>query len=455
MNPCHETLSVTIYQGDALAVLAGLPSESVHCCVTSPPYWGLRDYGTATWEGGDAECAHENTAGTKTFGNPKFNQSRPSREATQTADHYYREECGKCGAKRIDSQLGLEATPEEYITRMVAVFHEVKRVLRADGTCWVNMGDSYHNGDKGGWNTKDSLREESPGIKWGAPHRMPQKGLKPKDLCGIPWMLAFALRADGWYLRSDIIWAKPNPMPESVTDRPTKSHEYLFLLSKSQSYYYDAEAIKEPASIGSVERWSGSGEGSKRKPGDKDLLRGENMAKPDTPFSQNNDFLENGRNKRTVWTVATQPTPDAHFATFPEELIKPCILAGTSEKGCCSRCGAPWERQVEPSEACAKNLGKGYHDHKFDGIQYGLRQSGGGPKSISAEYVTTGWQPTCTCAATVTRCTVLDPFFGSGTTGLVARMNGCKTIGIELNPAYIKIAAHRLRQEVFEFAETP
>lgn len=271
-------------------------------------------------------------------------------------------------------------------------------------------------------------------------------GMKAKDLCGIPWMLAFALRADGWYLRSDIIWHKPNPMPESVNDRPTKSHEYLFLLSKSQTYYYDVDAIREPAEAPPV---------SQPRSG----MRSSDLETLGLTRGMSNPSCSNpaGRNKRTVWTIATQPTPDAHFATFPEELIKPCILAGTSEKGCCSRCGAPWERQVErpPIPDSAFNVARQTDDLNVK--MSPLHRSGKASGQKMQDWLdanpwkTVGWKPTCTCDAPVTRCTVLDPFFGSGTTALVARMNGCHAIGIELNPAYIKIAERRLAQDVLEF----
>jgi DNA modification methylase len=263
VKPYYESTSIQIYLGDALTVLQQLPSESVHCCVTSPPYWGLRDYGTATWEGGDVGCAHKRSAPAfSDAATPKNGHKHGFRHGTGDTDHAnepaYREVCGKCGATRIDSQLGLERTPEEYISRMVEVFREVKRVLREDGTLWLNMGDSYavqggqkRDEEESARNAERAARKGYNVGGWSGRTEHIQRctntavnGLKPKDLCGIPWMLAFALRADGWYLRR-CRWAKPNPMPESVTDRPTKSHEYIFLLSKSQSYYYDAEAIKE------------------------------------------------------------------------------------------------------------------------------------------------------------------------------------------------------------------
>ena len=252
----------------------------MQCVVTSPPYWGLRDYG-------------------------------------------------------VEGQIGLEPTPEQYVANMVAVFREVLRVLRDDGTLWLNLGDSYASSPPGNTTLGVSAKSTLHGVNGPSDayratlaQSVQQKrntivgGLKPKDLVGIPWRVAFALQADGWYLRSDIIWAKPNPMPESVTDRPTKAHEYLFLMSKSERYYYDAEAIKEPAAVG-------------HRPTDfipnsaKD--RAATAATAATAASRNgrSDTWQSDRNRRTVWTIATQPYPEAHFATFPEDLVKPCVMAGS------------------------------------------------------------------------------------------------------------------------------
>ena len=253
--------SFDIHHGDALDVLRGMPSQSVNCCVTSPPYYGLRDYG-------------------------------------------------------VDGQIGLEETPEAYISRLVEVFREVRRVLKDDGTLWVNIGDSYAMSTKGS-SGKGEKQISNAGTlledrRWQIPF-----GLKPKDLIGIPWMLAFALRADGWYLRSEIIWHKPNPMPESVKDRPTKAHEQIFLLSKSPKYFYDADAVKE-RSVGR-EIYFGSDRYSKGSG------RNDSGSYNDTQCSH--------RNRRSVWTVTPKPYKEAHFATFPPDLIKPCILAGCPEGG--------------------------------------------------------------------------------------------------------------------------
>lgn len=290
-----------ILQGDVRAVLPTLPDASVHCVVTSPPYWGLRDYG-------------------------------------------------------VEGQIGQEATPEAFVATMVDAFREVRRVLRKDGTLWLNLGDSYarSGGTQAGGN-----REL---MHMGDVQRRclkPPAGLKHKDLVGIPWMVAFALRADGWYLRSEIIWAKTNPMPESVTDRPTKSHEQLFLLSKSPNYHYDASAISEP-SIGTTHH---------------DRTGGRFAAPGQAAHTgtRNADDVGDRRNKRSVWTIATTPFGEAHFATFPPALVEPCILAGCPAGG-----------------------------------------------------------------------TVLDPFSGSGTTGMVALRHQRNYIGIELNPEYVEMSRRRI-----------
>lgn len=324
-------MTVTILQGDCRAVLPTLESGSVQMCVTSPPYYHLRDYGIA-------------------------------------------------------GQIGLEETPDMYIASLVAVFREVRRVLRDDGTLWVNIGDSYVNNPstttipraeqgngQGLLRLADQKHQDARRQKanWAQP--LVAAGLKMKDLIGVPWMLAFALRADGWWLRSDIIWSKPNCMPESVTDRVTRSHEYLFLLSKNERYFYDADAIKEPAVNGDLTPPRGS-EGVVTPPNTGRRKQDEVGSRTYTGFNARWDAREplTMRNKRSVWTIATTPYAGAHFATFPEKLIEPCILAGSR------------------------------------------------PGDI-----------------------VLDPFFGSGTTGRVAIKHGRSCWGIELNPAYIDQAEAR------------
>jgi DNA modification methylase len=331
--------------GDCRDVLRTLPDASVHCVVTSPPYWRLRDYGVA-------------------------------------------------------GQIGLEPTYKNYIEQMVLVFREVRRVLRADGTLWLNLGDSYATGTAGARKPTQTSKHgywENPAIT----HRIhgASDGLKPKDLCGIPWRVAFAIQADGWWLRQDIIWSKPNPMPESVTDRCTKAHEYLFLLSKSERYYFNAEAIKESA-VGTTEHdltgCGASAPGQTRQNGNRGRASGNKSHKAVTKY-ESSDSEEHRtkagllkisqtaypkRNKRSVWEVATQPFHGAHFATFPPALIEPCILAGCPKGG-----------------------------------------------------------------------TVLDPFGGAGTTGLVADRLQRDAILIELNPADAKMAHSRMVDDAPLFAQ--
>ena len=359
MKPRYQGTHTTIYHGDCREVLASLPEQSVNCCVTSPPYFGLRDYGH-------------------------------------------------------DGQIGLEQTPDEYVAEMVKVFRGVKRMLRDDGTLWLNLGDSYAGSGKGsnpdGTPHPSTLTSKS-GTNTGCitGKNMPQKahqiGLKPKDLIGIPWRVAFALQQDGWYLRQDIIWHKPNPMPESVTDRCTKAHEYIFLLSKSQKYWYDAEAIKEPLADGTAARMlKGVSDDHKHTNGAPGQTP-HSLAKPRSntkkqfdqsqagggtnidghtgdrkPNGEYFDYVMSGnRNKRSVWTVNTKPYSGAHFAVFPAKLITPCILAGCPKGG-----------------------------------------------------------------------VVLDPFGGSGTTGAVAKYNGRKSVLIELNEDYIAMQIDRIRQGVLD-----
>lgn len=362
-----------IMQGDVLDRLRELPDGSVNCCVTSPPYWGLRDYGTAKWDGGSPECDHQPTTGTQ---GPTG--ERADRQHTQK--RIFGIECRKCGAVRIDKQIGLEATPELFVARIVEVFGEVRRVLAKDGTCWVNLGDSYANPSQSGGGDPTIGTRNLGGVrqpKMGIGH-----GLKPKDLSGIPWRVAFALQADGWYLRQDIIWSKPNPMPESIKDRCTKAHEYIFLLTKSQRYFWDAEAMKEPVSGNAHARGSGVNPKARVPSGwdttnsDHHQLTGRYpRSKQNESFSAAVSGLVAARNKRSVWTIPTMPTPDAHFATFPIEIPELCILAG-----------------------CPKG---------------GL---------------------------------VLDPFSGAATTGLACLKNNRRYLGIELNPEYIAISHRRARK---------
>lgn len=350
----------TLYYGiDVIEGLKLLPDKSIQTVCTSPPYWSLRDYGT-------------------------------------------------------EGQLGLEKTPQEYVQRLVNVFREIRRVLRDDGTVWLNLGDSYNSGRDGGhpggknsgFQKVDSRYQNRSGAN--AP------GLKPKDLVGIPWRLAFALQEDGWYLRSDIIWSKRVVMPSSVKDRPTKSHEYVFLLTKREKYFYDQESIREISLEGS-----------------------------------------GGRNKRSVWEINPKPYKGAHFATWPPDLVKPMIQAGTSECGACPQCGSPWKRVVTKGDvdkkhqkACGADKSGEYHGEAIKDYQGALAEN---PSDVKRRILaglrqrSFHWEPTCECKENPTsRSIVLDPFSGSATTGMVALQEGRDYIGIDLNESYLPLAEARL-----------
>jgi DNA modification methylase len=317
--------SARVIEGDCRKVLAMLDAGSVQTCVTSPPYFGLRDYGTATWKGGDPECDHIKTEQHREQPERPKGWDGVFRNTSQPLPVGYERICGKCGAARIDAQLGLEDTPEKYIASLVKVFREVRRVLRDDGTLWLNLGDSYCGSPQGSQGLKSGLSnpERQARLAGAVAQRRPNRrmndwpDIKPKDLVGIPWAAAFALRADGWYLRSEIIWAKTSCMPEAVKDRPTKAHETIFLLTKQARYFYDADAIREEW----ADERNGASGGKPAGYDDPGTLR--------TDGGYTRSPQVSGRNKRTVWTVSTQPFPGAHFATFPPKLIEPCILAGS------------------------------------------------------------------------------------------------------------------------------
>jgi DNA modification methylase len=363
---------IRLYQGDVREVLADMPDGSVDCVVTSPPYWGLRDYS-------------------------------------------------------VEGQLGLEATPDEFVANMVTVFREVRRVLAPHGTCWVNLGDSYGSGT-----TSDRNPTSGPDVpaSWAGRSQPQRNGLKPKDLVGIPWRVAFALQAEGWYLRADIIWAKPNPMPESVMDRPTKSHEYVFLLTKQPRYFFDQEAVREPHVEVRESKQSTWANGNAKHQG----------RYSDTAFS--GGYNAGGRNVRSVWQIATQPYPEAHFATYPEELVRRCVLAGCPVQ-VCRVCGKPSERIVERGELVpasprtdrVQTVGNGETSCTRPGKATGFFRR----EEISSEWSDCGhndWRPG----------QVLDPFVGSGTTCKVARDHGRHSIGIDLSAEYLDLAARRLQQ---------
>jgi len=384
-------VTVDVRYGDAWVLADQLEPNSIDCIVTSPPYWSLRDYGHP-------------------------------------------------------GQFGLEKTPSEYVAKLVDLFARLRPALKDCGTIWLNLGDSYAgswgaqsrggpSSRRQGLSTVQIAAAPRLGANTGSLSRTP--GLKPKDLLGIPWRVAFALQEDGWYLRSDCIWAKPNPMPESVTDRPTKSHEYVFLLAKSRRYFVDRDGMNEPVQ-------------SDRSPSRKAKMSGAGRAdlRPSgTPY----DGTESHRNMRTVWIITSKPYRAAHFATMPPELAERCIRAGTSERGVCPACGHPWVRVVARETVFEGGSGRaGRSAEEVNGS--GKWRNGGssgnanlklGP-TVKSE--TLGWRATCHCGGEPVPATVLDPFAGSGTTLFVAQRLGRSSIGFELNEAYRPLIEARLAQ---------
>ena len=438
MKPSWE-----IRQGHVLEVLAGMESESVHEVVTSPPYWGLRDYGIEpqVW-GGDADHEHEwSTLPTVKRGSPTASTLTSTQRLGLSKQATGRGDSCACGAWL--GSLGLEPTLGAYLEHLVQVCREIWRVLRKDGTFWLNLGDAYTSGG----------RRTSKADSYGGPsaeardshHRMATpEGLKLKDLMGQPWRVAFALQDEGWILRSAIVWHKSNPMPESVTDRPTSAYEMMFLLAKQRRYFYDAEAVRVP--------WE-SGRDDMRVKGVRTGMAYLSNGKPRTDkqrrygrlhagFNDRWDGMSkaeqqaNGANARNVWTMPTEPFPGAHFATFPKELPRRCILAGTSERGVCGECGAPWARQMQ----CGKNDAESHRQSYNASLGYSRKSGSTGV----APTQTMGWLPTCAHEGDPVPATVLDPFAGSGTTGLVALRHQRSFIGIELSPEYSAMARQRI-----------
>ena len=548
MAPSWDNGVVRLYHADARRI--PLPDESVHCVVTSPPYWSLRDYGLepSVW-GGDPDCPHYwgngvVAPGARSGDGKSGSKQRKANRRDRMAPSAF---CGECGAWL--GTLGLEPTVNLYVAHIVEIFREVWRVLRKDGTCWINLGDSYAGSGKG-WGTTPTQRSSRA---WNVPRgsilaRPPgyiqgeqSDGLKPKDLVGMAWRVAFALQDDGWWLRSPVIWDKPNPMPESVADRLTTSHEYVFMLAKSgdrlywahpdrpgsrvkpapdyryvcddtgevvevspegwrakdfgwrrvnlwqgHDYFFDGYAIREPLAEASVARIS-QATFWKQQGGEKDYRNGVNPARSTrrslenlarrTPSGWNvnhdepnllgrygqreekqrghrrphqgfidrwNDMTtaeqrSRGANARTVWRIAARPYRDKHYATFPEELPRRCILAGTSEYGVCAQCGAPWERVVDVK-----------YDNPGNRTTNGPRslaqrdETAGFTHRLERSTNTTGWQSTCACDADVVPATVLDPFVGSGTTAAVAQRLGRRAVGVDASTEYLALATERV-----------
>lgn len=487
-NPPKASL---YYGQDVRESLRLLPDKSVQMIATSPPYWGLRDYGVdiQVW-GGDSTCDHEwgdiiRSPWANAVPGPTDNIPK---NPTGGGAHWRPKEsgciCQKCGAWK--GCLGLEPSHHLYVEHIVEVFRELKRVLRDDGVAWLNLGDSYNSAGRETHGTRIGMKQgTNRASATGADsHRATAPGLKQKDLVGIPWRVAFALRADGWYLRSDVIWHKPNPMPEAVTDRPTRCHEYIFLLTKNNCYYFDTEAVRE-YSAGGVERpqlakamdilknelteehleairacgivnvggkvqsLHGRDENSRYK-----QLAAEAKAKLGAYYRELTVVA--GRNRRTVWTITTKQYPGSHFAVWPPDLVELMIKAGTSEKGCCPTCGAPIHRVTErvgaPSTQAARqelaeeNFDHGLGDGPTKQTQMNAWQYGQALKTSAGAYrQTLGWEPTCKCdPLPPIRCVTLDPFSGSGTTGKVAMDLGRDYIGIDLNGEYLPMARARL-----------
>lgn len=444
----NQKPTTKILIGDVRQQLRTLPAGSVHCVVTSPPYWGLRAYGTdpQVW-GGNSACDHDwlDSSWRETRKNDETAGPKQRTNGGSVGDRVENkaDTCQKCGAWR--GELGSEPTPAKFVANIVEVFAEVHRVLRDDGTCWFNMGDCYATGGGAVGRAPGGGDQGARFIRAGMintqPNRMKLPGLKPKDLVGIPWRCAFALQDWGWFLRQDFIWSKRSPMPESVTDRATKSHEYVFLLTKRPRYFYDAFAVRETAVGGTP--------GNKTHKGATAYLNGDDKHR--TKLGLTNMTASAHRNMRSVWTLSSYPVKDAHFATFPPSIPERCIKAGTSEHGCCPKCGAPWKR-ITKKHRIATRTGEGskvnamilhpespYQDHS--GTICGNRD----PQRHTTETVHVGWQPWCKCdAGAPVPATVLDPFLGSGTTGLMASYMGRECIGIDINPEYAKIAERRI-----------
>lgn len=393
-----------MHMGDAIAQLAKLPMNSAHMCVTSPPYWRMRDYGVA-------------------------------------------------------GQYGLEDTIDAYLTRQVKVFQEVRRVLRPDGVLCLNMGDRYSSGGRGGFVGDLAPRSAQYARRSGiiGTWQPPPPGYKDKELLGLPWRLAIALQADGWWLRADCIWSKPNPKPESAKDRPTTAHEYVFLLSRKRDYYYDWWGMREPASESERNRRARQSPATVRH--FKLKRQDESHAPNGRAPSVNGGFVSTiarqkiaqtgTRNMRSVWTIPTQGFTGAHFATFPVSLAARCVRLGTSEHGCCMWCGAPYERLFTRCETtCISDAAlkaQGVHRIRKDTKEY-----------VAPQFV--GWAPRCDCETKRLHCepvpcTVLDPYAGAASTGVAALRLGRNFVGIELNPHYVEMARKRLADETVRLAE--
>jgi DNA modification methylase len=416
-----------LLQGNCLSLLRSLPDNIIQCCITSPPYWGLRSYGTAPqiW-GGAADCQHDwaQTAPRRLRTEKDVKNPNTIQKNNVGANHAldFTETCKKCAA--WNGELGHESTPEHFVANLTDIFREVRRVLRPDGVCWINIADSYHS----------SSRKRVPG---GATKPQDEPlAYRGKNMALVPQKLAISLQEDGWFVRSEVIWHKLSCMPESASDRCTRTHEQIWMVTKQPYYFYDQDAIREPHKEESVRRLTYSLESAIERSGGH-LNKTQDPGKFCHPA---------GANKRDVWTLSHTQFEGEHYAGFPLDLPKLCILASTSEKGRCADCGTPYKRMTERNSLERFDLDESdprYRPARYDSKYDAIRTKEGNGQRFT-EVISLGFAKSCKCQTEeVLPCIVLDPFSGSGTTGLVGLQLGRSYLGLELNEAYIKMTEQR------------